>query len=79
MNFMRSAALYANRSPPETQGTPRILNHRPTNDTKEEREFELNSDAADRFEALHARVADPVSAYHAQACRKGRRRESDRS
>jgi adenylate cyclase len=35
--------------------------------------------AADRFEALHARVADPVSAYHAQACRKGRQRESDQS
>jgi len=35
--------------------------------------------AADRFEALHARVADPVSAYHAQACRKARRREADRS
>jgi adenylate cyclase len=34
--------------------------------------------AADRFEALHARVADPVSAYHAQACRKGRQRDSDR-
>ena len=34
--------------------------------------------AAERFEALHARVADPVSAYHAQACRKGRRREADR-
>jgi adenylate cyclase len=27
--------------------------------------------AADRFEALHARVGDPVSAYHAQSCRKG--------
>ena len=35
--------------------------------------------AADRFEALHARVGDPVSAYHAQTCRKGHRRESDRS
>ncbi len=33
--------------------------------------------AAERFEALYARVADPVSAYHAQACRKGRRTESD--
>jgi len=33
--------------------------------------------AAARFEALHARVGDPVSAYHAQACRKGRRREPD--
>jgi adenylate cyclase len=29
--------------------------------------------AAERFEALHARVADPVSAYHAQSCRQGRR------
>jgi adenylate cyclase len=33
--------------------------------------------AVDRFEALHARVGDPVSAYHAQACRKARRREPD--
>jgi adenylate cyclase len=31
--------------------------------------------AAERFEALHARVGDAVSAYHAQACRKGRRPE----
>jgi adenylate cyclase len=35
--------------------------------------------AADRFEALHAQVADPVSAYHAQACRKGHPRKSDGS
>ncbi len=35
--------------------------------------------AAGRFEALQARVGDPVSAHHAQACRKARRRESDRS
>jgi hypothetical protein len=32
--------------------------------------------AVDRFEALHARVGDPVSAYHAQACRKARPREN---
>jgi adenylate cyclase len=35
--------------------------------------------AAERFDALHARVADPVSAYHARACRTPHRRESDRS
>jgi adenylate cyclase len=32
--------------------------------------------AVDRFEALHARVGDPVSAYHALACRKARPREN---
>jgi len=35
--------------------------------------------AARRFEQLHARVADPVSAYHAKACRTPRRRKSDES
>jgi adenylate cyclase len=33
--------------------------------------------AAQRFDALRALVSDPVSAYHAQACRQPRRRESD--
>jgi len=38
----------------------------------------LSASSAVRFSAaLHARLADPVSAYHAQACRKSRRRESD--
>jgi adenylate cyclase len=35
--------------------------------------------AARRFEQLHARVGDPVSAYHAQACKTPRRRKSDES
>ncbi len=35
--------------------------------------------AARRFEQLHARVGDPVSAYHALACRTPRRRKSDQS
>jgi adenylate cyclase len=33
--------------------------------------------AAQRFDSLRALVSDPVSAYHAQACRQPRRRESD--
>jgi adenylate cyclase len=33
--------------------------------------------AAERFDALHARVGDRVSAYHAQTCRTPRRRGSD--
>jgi adenylate cyclase len=33
--------------------------------------------AAQRFDALHARVGDPVSAYHARVCRAPHRRESD--
>jgi adenylate cyclase len=33
--------------------------------------------AARRFEQLHARVGDPVSAYHAKACKTPRRRKSD--
>ncbi len=35
--------------------------------------------AAEGFEALEARVGDPVSAYHLQACRQPHRRESDKS
>jgi adenylate cyclase len=35
--------------------------------------------AAERFDALHAQVGDPVSAYHARACRTPHRRESDES
>jgi adenylate cyclase len=33
--------------------------------------------AARRFEQLHARVGDPVSAYHAKVCKTPRRRKSD--
>lgn len=33
--------------------------------------------AAERFDALHARVGDSVSAYHARACRTPHRRGSD--
>ncbi len=35
--------------------------------------------AAERFDALHARVGDPVSAFHSRACRTPHRRESDES
>jgi len=36
-----------------------------------------HSRAAAAFEALHARVGDRASAYHAEQCRKPRRREAD--
>ncbi|HEY6241756.1 MAG TPA: hypothetical protein VIW78_13085, partial [Burkholderiales bacterium] len=33
--------------------------------------------AAERFEALHAQIGDPVSAYHARNCRTPHRRKQD--
>jgi adenylate cyclase len=35
--------------------------------------------AAQRFDAIHARIVDPVSAHHAWACRTPGRRKSDES